>query len=193
MSGWIGGGRRVIAVGVVCSASVALSSTGTTAQDPVVSCITCQSPPAVYRCEVLPPEQGVMAQSPQIFCAGELAQANGHARCLIVRAQGASCDGQSVTLAYTGPVTAAETPTDNADAEPVEPADTTAPPKTLIEATDRAVTSTGRQLKQAGDAVSDATKKTGKTLKDTSQTIGETVSDAAKTGWRCVTSLFQSC
>ncbi|MEO0620122.1 MAG: hypothetical protein AAFZ01_12700 [Pseudomonadota bacterium] len=163
------------------------------AQEPVIACVTCQSPSAVYRCEVLPPSEGVMAQSPQIFCAGELAQANGHARCLVVRAQGTSCDGAPVTLAYTGPVTDAETAASEGDTAPAEAPDKTAPPKTLIEATDRAVTSTGRQLKQAGDAVSDATKKTGETLKDTGQSIGKTVSDAAKSSWRCVTSLFQSC
>jgi len=160
------------------------------AQDGVKACVTCLQPEAVYSCEVLPPETGAMAVTPALFCAGEMAQTNGHASCVVARSTaGAACSGQAVTLAYTGPVT-------EFTAEPVEDAAAVKPetkgekpPKTLVEATGRAVTSTGEQIKKAGDAVSNA----GKVVTDATKKTGNTVTDAAKSTWDCVVSLFQSC
>jgi len=167
------------------------------AQETVSACVICMAPARTYACEVLLPEQGTMAQSPQLFCASELANANGHKSCLVVRSAETACDGERITLAYTGPI---------ANPEPLEP-ETPAqpkaniqPPKTLVEATDRAIKSTGRQIKKAGDAVSEAgktvgsiTKSTGKKIKDTGTSVGQTVGKAAKSTWDCIVSLFQSC
>lgn len=172
---------------------------GTLAQDAVHACVTCTQPDRVYSCEVLPPETGIMAQSPQLFCAAEIGRNNEHTSCAVVRSSTTQCRGEQVTLAYTGPITEPSTTPVANDQETVQPT-SDAPPKTLVEATDRAVKTTGKQIKNAGDAitatgkkVSDVTTKTGQAIKDTSDSIGNTVTKAAKSTWTCVVSLFQSC
>lgn len=178
--------------------SVLAISSRAVSQDGTIVCVACTDPTATYRCEVLPPDTGVMAQSPQIFCAAEVARNNGHSTCIVQRnVAAAQCQGQALVLAYTGPINDAE---DLEQPAAVEQPQGSQQPKTLVEATDQVVKSTGKQLKKAGKSISkagqkvgDVTKKTGEQIKETGQAVGDTVSDAAKSTWKCLASLFQSC
>ena len=164
------------------------------AQEPVRVCISCTNPQQSYACHVIPPDNGVMAQSPNLHCASHLAQEYGHRSCIIVRSAAENCEGKKVTVAYTGPVaessewTAADEKTENPEAAPESKE-----PKTLIEATDQAVKSTGKAVGNAGETVTNLTKKTGDAIQETGQAVGDTVSGAAKSTWKCLSSLFQSC
>lgn len=84
-------------------------------------------------------------------------------------------------------------------------------PRTLIEATERAVDSSGEQLGKAGKAVKnagatvgdvaskatktvvDATKDAAKSVSDVTTKAGKAVGKAAKSAYDCVTSLFSKC
>ncbi len=191
---------RAISTHVVVSALLVMGwSSSLSAQGVEQACVTCTLPDRVYACEVLPPENGTMAQSAQLFCAGEMARAHGHQSCLVVRSSDGACEGEKVTLAYTGRVSEPNTSVAPVE-QPAVKTNPDTPPKTLVEATDRAVKSTGKQIKNAGDAITstgqkvgNVTVKTGKVIKETGESIGETVTNAAKSTWDCVVSLFQSC
>ncbi|MGI9406808.1 MAG: hypothetical protein ACR2O4_10600 [Hyphomicrobiaceae bacterium] len=182
---------RLLALTAIATGLLSVSAV---AQENPNFCVLCLNPEKNYACEVIPPGDGVMAQSPQIFCAQNIAKSRGHASCAVQRNGGETCQGEAVLLAYTGPLKEPETETVTTQPEEQQP------PKTLIEATDRAVKSSGKQIKKAGRAVSSAgktvgsaTKKTGEKITETGKAVGKTVGKAAKSTWDCVVSLFQSC
>lgn len=180
------------------------------------ACVRCDSPSAIYRCQVdqpgLPPNASI-----SLICITELAKRNGHATCAVSRETGAACSGEIVFLDPTlgGPVPQAPPPEAIA-AQPPPPNDLVGPPdddrdevlpgdaiddpegqpaeeeqspKTVEELAKQTAKASEKTLKQAGGAVVDAAKKTGQTIEKTGDAIG----DAAKKTWRCISSLFGNC
>ncbi len=181
----------------------------------VEACVRCDSPFAIYRCQVDQP--GLPADaSISLLCITELAKRNGHATCAVSRESGDACSGEivSVTPSPGGPMPHARPPnaiaatpgtdigetqpTENPDELPanddIEQAEGAPPandksPKTVEELAKQTAKASEKTLKQAGGAVVDAAKKTGQTIENTGDAIGT----AAKKTWRCISSLFGNC
>ena len=145
-------------------------------------CVVCNGPDAVYRCQ---PDASVTLRPGDarlnLLCITEIARADGHASCGVLRQQASSCDG----LLRTVTISAAPPPAGGL-AEP-QPADVTResssePPDTVAELAKRTANSSKDQLDKATGAVGDVAKKTG-----------GAVGDAAKMSWRCLSSLFKDC
>lgn len=153
------------------------------------ACIMCTEPDRNYLCAVIPPETGTMALSPPLYCAREIARKNGHPSCAIIRANTDQCTGKTIILAYAGPIT----PPDQAQAsiapETAPIPDKKGPPKTLLEATDRLVANSEKEIRKAGVA----TTETAETIKNTGMSVGEKVLNTVKMTVNCVITLFQSC
>jgi len=155
-------------------------------------CVSCSGPEALYRC-IIGGEATAAARSArgQILCIKELAKSGPHASCRVDRTSSGPCDGvpRTVTLpqapdipdeAFLPPPATIEAPSgeqqnahspgqeplpDNAFEE-AEPAPET-PPKTVVDM----AKGTGKNLKEAGDAVG----------------------NAAKKAWTCLSSFFSDC
>ena len=176
-------------------------------------CIKCAGPDVTYKCEILAPPVGQPAQSLKLFCIYRLAKEGGHASCAVRTAAGAQCDGIKTELVYDGPMQNYDDQTVAAglddgeyadqgavDQAAMEQAGDEAPPKTLVEATSRAVESSGRQLSNAGKSVKNATNKVGDTVASAAKktgdafvSTGEAIGNAAKDTYRCIASLFSNC
>lgn len=205
-------------------------------------CVTCVAPSQTYNCVVETPPAVRAAQSLQLYCVFQLARQGGHQSCSVKR-NVSVCPGIQTILVYQGPTrpdpqhndlettagsaqghTAKSQPPANSTHNPtmmperagaIEQPDQDEEPKTLIEATEQAVKSSGDQLKKTTKTVTDATKdasegvgnvakkvgtavtettnKVTKSVTETTKKAGHAVGKAAKSAYDCVTSLFSDC
>ena len=143
-------------------------------------CVSCTEPDAVYRC-VLEGARPGGAQPLPVQCVTAMAKAGGHATCSIKKGTVFDCGGpvKRVPWAAAGE----ETPAPLAEPKAkTEPADPSAPPKTVLEMTDRASKKAATDMKKAGE-----------TVKEGAKTIGDDISTGAKKTWNCLSSLFFKC
>lgn len=153
-------------------------------------CVSCAGPDQIYECRVTA-TGGHPSDAALLFhCIGELARRHEHASCKAQRAQSDPCTGVPEDVAYRGaeeqqvpfsapsddtmsPKSVTQAPPTDTTAETAaapEPA-SDAPPKTLVELTDKTV----------------------KSMDEGVQKTGETIGKAAKSTWTCITSLFADC
>lgn len=143
-------------------------------------CVACTEPNAVYRC-VLEGARPGGGQPLQMLCITAIAKAGGHATCGVKRGTVFDCDGPVRRVPWTA--AGEETPAPLAEPKPEEkPSDPSAPPKTVIELTDRATKKAASDVKKAGESV-----------KEGAKTFGEDISTGAKKTWECLSSLFFKC
>jgi hypothetical protein len=141
-------------------------------------CVVCTEPAATYRCQIENAGPGA-AQSMQVACITEIAKQSGHAQCSVKRNVTVfECDApvRKVSLAITGgPEVAPAT-----KAEPlVLPRDAAnEPPRTVVEAAQRANDASKKQVEAAGTKLREAGAATG---------------DFFKRTFRCVGTLFTDC
>lgn len=131
-------------------------------------CVVCTEPNAMYRCQIDQAQAGA-AQSMQVACITQLAQQSGHAQCSVKRNVTVfDCDAP-VKVISLGAATAVPPPPQLTApiVAPVTPANPNEPPKTLVEAAQRANEAskkqwqeTGTKLKEAGDATGTFFKRT---------------------------------
>lgn len=124
-------------------------------------CVTCAEPNATYRC-VLSGARPGLSQSLQVACLTALAKDGGHATCAVKRgATVFECDGpvKSVAIgADAAPGDAAPVAVVPPPAPP--PPDPKAPPKTVLEAAQRAQKATDAEMRKAGDSTASFFKQT---------------------------------
>lgn len=167
-------------------------------------CVTCEGPPAMYRCVVDGTEEGAGKDaSVSLFCISQMAARGGHETCAVSRGAPFPCPGltavveQPRNLPTPPPSHAAEPATDQTDHAAPSEADgtnTTAKkpakvPRTVEELAGQTVTSSKEGLKQAGDAIGGTAKKAGEQIGNAGSVIG----NAASKTWGCITSLFSAC
>lgn len=167
-------------------------------------CVTCEGPPAMYRCVVEGTEDGPGKDSSvSLYCMSQMAARGKHATCAVSRGAPFPCPGLTAQVkAPKDMPTPAAAPADSPSPQPAEPAaartDGAAPtehdapppaaeapnkvPRTVEELAGQTVKSSQEGLKQAGDAIGGTAKK-----------AGEHIGNAASTTWNCITSLFSTC
>jgi hypothetical protein len=159
------------------AAALALGAGSAAAQE---YCVACSEPDAVYRCIIEGAQPGG-AQPLQMQCVTAMAKAGGHATCGVRRGTVFQCDGPIKRVPWIA--AGEETPAPIATPKPSEkPADPAAPPKTMLELTDRASKKTADDMKKAGE-----------TMKEGAQNLGDGISSGAKKTWECISSLFFKC
>ena len=178
-------------------------------------CVTCEGPPALYRCVIdgTPEGQGKDPRA-SIHCISQMAKQGNHERCGVSRGAPFPCPGLTALVQPQGKSQDIATPAgDHASPypEPHSPSDTgrdfeietevpaapaeakapsaAAPPRTVEELAGQTVRSSKEGLEKAGKAIGGTAKKAGEVVGQTGSAIGE----AASTTWNCITSLFTSC
>lgn len=178
-------------------------------------CVTCEGPPALYRCVIDGTPEGPGKDSrASIHCISQMAKQGNHERCGVSRGAPFPCPGLTALVQpqeksqdtatpssgdaspypepHSPPVTVRDLETEpEAPAAPAEakapPA--SAPPRTVEELAGQTVRSSKEGLEKAGKAIGGTAKKAGEVVGQTGSAIGE----AASTTWNCITSLFTSC
>lgn len=161
----------------VLTVGLALAASSAAAQE---YCVSCSEPDAVYRCIIEGARPGG-AQPLQVLCITAMAKAGNHATCGVKRGTVFQCDGPVKRIPWVA--AGEETPAPIATPRPADkPADPSAPPKTMLELTDRASKKTADDMKKAGD-----------TVKEGAQNLGQGITGGAKKTWECLSSLFFKC
>jgi hypothetical protein len=156
---------------------------GVTAVEAQEYCVACTAPEALYRCVIANPQPGT-APSLQAACTTALAKQGQHATCAVKRGVTVfECDApvRRIALGDPSPAAAAGNAPVQATVAPPPPvpaADPKAPPKTLLEAAQRAKAASDKQLDQAGDTLKDA---------------GDATANFLQQSMRCLGSLFTKC
>jgi len=149
-------------------------------------CVSCLEPPALYRCVVDGAQPGG-TQPLQMLCVTTMAREGGHASCSVSRRTVFECDGRVKHVSWTASDLSALQPRRDASAQntplvPEDPANGSAPPKTLAEAAKQANEKTAEQFKKSGD-----------TIKQATNSVVGTIGTATSKTWRCLMSLFTRC
>jgi hypothetical protein len=170
-------------------------------------CVTCEGPPAMYRCVIDGTQDGPGKDpSVSLYCISEMARKGRHTACAVSRGAPFPCPGlttvvqQPKNLPAIGaapPSVESPVPPAASDAPPPEPAETSPPeaeppakvPRTVEELAGQTVRSSKEGLQKAGEAIGGTAKKAGEQIGNAGSAIG---SAASKT-WTCITSLFTSC
>lgn len=169
-------------------------------------CVTCEGPPAMYRCVVDGTADGPGKDpSSSLHCIAEMAKHGDHKTCAVSRGAPFPCPGLTTVVQkpsnvpHKGPaeIDAYAPPNDTAPPVPPEPAANVAPepeqpakvPHTVEELAGQTVKSSKEGLQAAGEAIGGTAKKAGEQIGNAGSAIG---SAATKT-WSCITSLFSSC
>jgi hypothetical protein len=172
-------------------------------------CVTCEGPPAMYRCVIEGTEDGPGTNpSVSLLCISQMAKQGRHERCGVSRGAPFPCPGLTAIIKppaaelptmATPPASAPQTspippeaaapPVDAA--QPAEkPEDKPAKvPQTMEELAGQTVKSSQKGLEKAGEAIGGTAKKAGEHIGNAGSAIG----DAATQTWTCITSLFSSC
>jgi hypothetical protein len=167
----LGGSRRAItAAGALGCAWVGSAS----AQE---FCVLCSEPNALYRCVIDGARPGG-SQSLQMLCITTLARSGGHGACSIKGGTVFQCSAPVVHVPWTGSDGTALAGQAPAATEPVGPANPEEPPRTMVELAKRANEQTTEQFKKAGENVKSA---------------GQALGDATKKTWDCMVSFFTRC
>lgn len=169
--------RRIEISAILVAATATLWAPTAQAQE---YCVACSEPEAVYRCIIEGAQPGG-AQPLQMLCITAMAKAGGHATCGVKRGTVFQCDGPVKRVPWVA--AGEEIPAPIATPRPADkPADPSAPPKTMLELTDRASKKTADDMKKAGD-----------TVKEGAQNLGQGIAGGAKKTWECLSSLFFKC
>jgi hypothetical protein len=175
-------------------------------------CVTCEGPPAMYRCVIDgTPEGAGKDSSSSLYCISQMAAKGRHETCSVARGAPFPCPGFTAVIAAPAtppmqeapPSAAANAPPADAPpphdqpppaeqhaAEPAPPADTPAPvPRTVEELAGQTVKSSKEGIEKAGEAIGGTAKKAGEHISNAGSAIG----NAASQTWNCITSLFSSC
>ena len=171
-------------------------------------CVTCEGPPALYRCVIDGQAEGP-GKDPRasLYCISEMARQGKHERCAVSRGAPFPCPGLTALVkpqlpGPTHPEHAAPYPDPQPppDAHPDSGANETetagAPPqpasnvpRTVEELAGQTVRSSQQGLEKAGQAIGGTAKKAGEGIGKAGSAIGQ----AASSTWTCITSLFSSC
>jgi hypothetical protein len=154
-------------------------------------CVTCEDPPAMYRCVVDGTADGPGKDpTASLHCISEMAKLGKHRTCSVSRGAPFPCPGlttivqQPKSLPSTGEAEPPATPMDGPAAQSApephsSPADKSAKvPRTVEELADQTVKSSKDGLEKAGEQIGNA---------------GSAIGTAASKTWNCLTSLFTSC
>lgn len=194
--------KRVYIVGAVWFAAAATAPRAFALE----YCVTCEGPPAMYRCVVDGTADGPGKDpSASLHCISEMATRGKHQQCAVSRGAPFPCPGLT---AMVEPPKGMPAPPAAASAETPHPTElsprdvTTEPehaeppkkepskvPRTVEELAGQTVKSSQEGLKQAGEAIGGTAKKAGEQIGNAGSAIG----NAATTTWNCITSLFSSC
>lgn len=173
-------------------------------------CVTCEGPPAMYRCVVDGTADGPGKDpSASLHCISEMAKHGNHKTCAVSRGAPFPCPGLTTVVQQPKNV-----PSMGAAPQPVEPAphaatsheaavpeatgaEATPPeaqppakvPRTVEELAGQTVKSSKEGLQKAGEAIGGTAKKAGEQIGNAGSAIG----NAATKTWTCITSLFSSC
>lgn len=168
-------------------------------------CVTCEGPPAMYRCVIDDTEEGP-GRDPgvSLHCISEMARRGGHQSCGVSRGAPFPCPGLTAVveqprnlprLAAPSPENpaseavsppAAEIEQPDAPAAPEKPAKV---PRTVEELAGETVRSSKQGLKKAGEAIGGTAKLAGEQIGNAGSAIGT----AASKTWTCIASLFSTC
>ena len=170
-------------------------------------CVTCEGPPAMYRCVIKDTEDGPGKNpSVSLFCTTQMAARGHHQSCSVSRGAPFPCPGLTAILeepaelpTLAAPPPDAPLPERESATEPatLPPAPKDAPaqkasskvPRTVEELAGQTVKSSKDGLQQAGEAIGGTAKKAGEQIGNAGSAIG----NAATTTWNCLTSLFSKC
>jgi len=193
-------------------ASVAIGLAVSTPAAALEYCVTCEGPPAMYRCVIAgTPEGPGNAPSSSLFCISEMAARGHHERCAVSRGAPFPCPGLTAEVDEPAGGKMAEPPPEHAPdtppqhdashgphephAAPKETATPAAPPgpapvpRTVEELATETVKSSKEGIKKAGEAIGGTAKKAGEQIGNAGSAIG---SAASKT-WSCLSSFFTDC
>lgn len=169
-------------------------------------CVTCEGPPAMYRCVVDGTADGPGQDArASLVCISEMAARGKHESCAVSRGAPFPCPGLTSVVAAgeAAPSLAAPAPaaSDPAAPEPLEPA-AAAPPV----ATDPAQPATGEATAASEEPAKvprTVEELAGQTVKSSKESLakagaqigsaGTAVGDAASKTWACISSFFTSC
>ena len=192
--------KRVYIVGAVWL-GLAATAPGTFALE---YCVTCEGPPAMYRCVVDGTADGPGNDpSASLHCISQMATHGKHQQCAVSRGAPFPCPGLTAMVeppkGMPPPATSADAPHPanlaphdvTAEPEHAEPRkqEPSKIPRTVEELAGQTVKSSQEGLKQAGEAIGGTAKKAGEQI----GTAGSAIGNAATTTWNCITSLFSSC
>jgi hypothetical protein len=163
-------------------------------------CVTCEGPPALYRCVIDGTADGPGNDpTASLFCISSMANKGRHETCAVSRGAPFPCPGLTAVVKQpagqhqtTAPPPVEPTP---AEALPppaekqTEPAQPTPVPRTVEELAGQTVKSSKEGLEKAGEAIGGTAKKAGEHIGNAGSAIG----NAASQTWTCITSLFSSC
>lgn len=163
-------------------------------------CVTCEGPPAMYRCVIDGTAEGPGRDpTASLFCISEMAKRGGHQTCGVSRGAPVPCPGLTAVIDPPRdlPRLAAPAPEEVPTFEPEPPVtDVTTPaepakkvPRTVEELAGETVRSSKQGLQKAGEAIGGTAKKAGEQIGSAGSAIGS----AASQTWTCITSLFSSC
>jgi hypothetical protein len=172
-------------------------------------CVTCEGPPAMYRCVIDGTEEGPGNNpSVSLYCISQMAKQGGHESCAVSRGAPFPCPGLTAIIKQPGnlptmaepppggppprPEAAAPHPAEAASPAPQPPPENQAPdkvPQTVEELANQTVKSSKQGLEKAGEAIGGTAKKAGEQIGNAGSAIG----NAASKTWTCITSLFSSC
>lgn len=131
-------------------------------------CVSCAEPNAVYRCVLTDARPG-LGQSLQVACLTALAKDGRHTQCSVKRGVTVfECDGpvKRVSVADQPDQSAVVAPS------PAAASDPNAPPKTVLEAAQRAKQASDAQMRKAGENMKEAGDATAGFFKRTLTCIG---------------------
>ncbi len=169
-------------------------------------CVTCEGPPALYRC-VIDGQADGPGKDPRasIYCISEMARQGKHERCAVSRGAPFPCPGLTALVkpqlegpaqpehaAYPDPQSpqdALSAPEGESEAAEAPPQPASKVPRTVEELAGQTVRSSKEGLEKAGQAIGGSAKKAGEGIGKAGSAIGQ----AASNTWTCITSLFASC
>jgi hypothetical protein len=174
-------------------------------------CVTCEGPPAMYRCVIAgTPEGPGKSDSSSLKCISELATRGGHENCAVARGAPYPCPGLTATIKQSAG-TPAEPPAAQAPSTDKPPASAAAPsspepvgpdaappvtetapakvPRTVEELAKETVKSSKAGIDKAGEAIGGTAKKAGEQIGNAGSAIGS----AASNTWACLSSFFSDC
>lgn len=172
-------------------------------------CVTCEGPPAMYRCVIAgTPDGPGKNDSSSLFCISEMAARGGHEKCAVSRGAPFPCPGLAATVNQPANAPAApsaatapgnQQPHANAPASPAPVGPEAAPeaaqpapakvPRTVEELAKETVKSSKAGIDKAGEAIGGTAMKAGEHIGNAGNAIGS----AATNTWACISSFFTKC
>lgn len=171
--------------------------------DALEYCVTCEGPPAMYRCVIGGTEDGPGKDpSVSLHCISQMAKKGRHETCAVSRGAPFPCPGLTAVVEQPKDVPALAAPPSDAPAsgstERADPAGQVPPsaaeqpakvPRTVEELAGETVRSSQQGLQKAGEVIGGTAKKAGEQIGNAGSAIG----NAASKTWTCITSLFSAC